>query len=355
MADTGVVEFTNHVPVSQPHEEDETLSANERAQMDALRGDDPAPAPVAEKAAEEPEVPVITDKPVTEAVEAAAPAKAKKEPRVPLAEVQKERERRQALEKELADYRDKFARGDERLRLIQEQVAAAQTQQQQAQQANTPVDPEPNKEADLFAWQEWKNRQLEAAIAQRDEQLRYLYEQTQQTQQERQQAQYRDQYQSYVQSNEQAFATQNPQYFPAIDALRNHVDKLFSFAIPDPGQRAQEVAMFTDRQIRWAAQHGKNPAEVFYNMAKEAGFSEAAAQQVAAETQAVANVANGRPTMGTVQRAQHATRTLSNVAGAPTAPPASVNDLANMTEEQWEAYRERVGGDKALGRIYGQR
>ena len=327
VSEAGVIDFgSGNVPVATPHEESEELDETEQAQLEALKkGEDPT-AVEAPEAPEEPEAPAEEATPEAEA--APAEAKPKREVRVPLSEVQKEREKRQTLEKELADLREQAARADERWKMVEAaQQAAAQPQPQGPE-------PEPDRELDPIGWQDWK-------IRRQDEWLNYLYQQSQQQQAYTQQ----NQYATYIQSSEAQFASEHPEYFPTINKLQGHLDMMFSPIYPDAGQRRQVIAQWTQQTIQSAIQAGRNPAAVVYEVAKNAGLTEREAQQAAAETEQVQRVTSGGPSIQQRQQAQRASRTLSNVAGtAPKTPPTN-REIADMSEEEWELFRERFKGD----------
>lgn len=245
-------------------------------------------------------------------------------PRIPLAELQKERTRRQEIEKQHKELEERYNRADERLRTLNELIAARQAQENQQHPER---DVEPDREEDPFAWYEWKIRQSDRALESMQQQVQGYGMVTQQTQ-----------FANQLQYMENQYASQNPDYAPTLNKLAAHVDNMFKPAYPDPNVRTQAVQAWTRQVVAAALQRGQNPSEVIYQMAKEAGLTSSEAKEVVQEV-----AAQAPSQIAQLRKAATAQRSLSSVAGNAPARKYTIEDLANMPDDEYERFKESLG------------
>lgn len=238
-----------------------------------------------------------------------------------------ERERRKAVEKELSEIREKYARGDERLRLLTEAM------QRPAAPATPEAPVEPPKKIDPA-------EDIFGAYAQLQQELADLRSgQTQQTEamkrqeQERQAEAERGHVINTYRADIQAAASADPTF---IDAYRHLIDgrvsemKLLGYSDADA---VKEVNAEEFTLVQSALQRGQSPAQVVLQLAKGRGFvakapepapEPAKPQETAAEK--AARVAAGQAGPG---------RSLSAAGGAP-AGELTLEMLSSMSEAEFE-------------------
>lgn len=239
-----------------------------------------------------------------------------------------ERERRKALEKELAETREKYARGDERLRLLSE---AMQRQAAPAAQPEQPVEP-PKKidpAEDIFGAYAQLQKELADLRSGQTQQSEALKKQEENRQAEAERGQVINAYRADI----QAAASADPTF---VDAYRHLIDgrvsemKLLGYSDADAvaAVNAEEFTL-----VQSAIQRGQSPAAVVLQLAKGRGFVAKAPepapepvkpQETAAEK--AARVAAGQAGPG---------RSLSAAGGAP-AGELTLEMLSNMSEAEFE-------------------
>lgn len=176
------------------------------------------------------------------------------------AAMREERQKRQAMEAELSQ--------------IKQAIADAKAQRDQPA--------EPSIDEDPVAYFEHQQRQLQAQL----EETRQAQHEDQQAREEQQR---QHQFITQVQQDEQAFAAKTPDYFDATEHLRNTRLSQLATIYPDGPQGdayANQMGYQTAAQLRnahleqevsmyanSAYQTGQSPAEVFYNLAKSAGWA----------------------------------------------------------------------------------
>ena len=229
-------------------------------------GGEPSPKPTETPA--EPEPPIAADKAKSKDSRADGEPESKGPTPEQLASqyqaaMREERVKRQAMERQLAE------------------IQGAITEARQARDQPAPTEA-PSIDDDPIAYFEHQQRQLAAQL-----------EETQQRQaadtEAREQANAQTQFMTSVQTAEQQFATQTPDYFEAADHLRGVRMTQLSSIYPDGpagdyyanqngyltasdmrnAHLEQEVAMYADTAFKT----GQNPAEMFYNLAKSAGYA----------------------------------------------------------------------------------
>ncbi|KQT88924.1 hypothetical protein [Methylobacterium sp. Leaf466] len=242
-----------------------------------------------------------------------------------------ERERRKAeaarataAEAALTELREKFARGDERLKLLSEAMQRP---------AATPAAAEPPKvidpNEDIFGAYEQLKSEVEA--------LRTSQTQLTEAQKaERAQAQEREEHASAMTSyasDAQRYMATEPAFADAYNHLiGSRVAELKLYGV-DEATAMREVAAEEAGLVKAAIKAGKSPAEHIYKIAQARGFMPKAAEPAKpaapAETQA--------ERMARISAGQTAAKSLSAAGGAP-ASEVTMDMLASMSEAEFEKY-----------------
>ena len=261
-------------------------------------------------------------------------------------EKKKLQDRLAALEKQNGELSEKFTRGDERLRLLNE-VMAPQPQQQAADE-----DPEPDPNEDVIAWANWSRRE--------NGRLRDAISQTQGVVQETNaDTAMRNNYVADV----QAFARETPDFGPAY----NHLITVRAQNLATQGYSEAEIRQIVHNEektlVQSAMAKGKRPASVIYDMAKQWGWrtppapaqvDPAAAAANGGQAAQAAPAAKAEPSVvdeiERIQKGQAAGKSLSDAGGAPN--DLTVEALANMSDSEFTAlYASKKGQiDGLLGK-----
>lgn len=119
----------------------------------------------------------------------------------------------------------------------------------------------------------------------------------------------------------------------------------------DPSARRAEIQAAERNFVLKAYREGANPAERLYAMAKAVGW------QPKANGNGTANGSNGQQSpveqkIDNIARMQKASPSLSNVSGAGGDSLPSAAQIAAMSEEDFDAFVNRVGGIKAFEKRY---
>lgn len=288
--------------------------AAEAAELQQADGPEPTPAP--EPSPAPAPTPAPEPKPATAApAETPKPAAAAEPPAdtrpkfVPHAALHEERTRRQALERELAELR--------------RTPVAAPTPE---------IDPEVDPIGALKEIREWK-----AGQAQREDQHRQMQEFTQR-----------------VQAHEGDFAAATPDYGKAIEHLRAaRASELKALGMPEQQipQQLYKEAMDT---ANVAFQNGRNPGEVFYELAKTRGYALAASPPeptlpaetlapVAEDAALAKKKADSDAALDRIARGQQAGRKTAGAGGDPPSNEMTLESLANLTGAAFDAAMEKHG------------
>lgn len=251
---------------------------------------------------------------------------------VPLDKFLHEKQERQQLEKLHEELRERQARAEERLRILAEKFAA-------------PAVPVPDKTQDPVGYLEHEIQQTKAPL----QTLTQKLEQYEQRQQEQAQTQ---QMAAFVSQTEQEFSAKTPDYWNAIEHIRQA--RLSQYQLAGLNAQQQVQALYADTR-NWTMallQSGKNPAEATYELARAYGYSGAAAAPVAGEAPAPARNPDGtfapvkqanpkvekaKETLKTVERGQQAAKSLGDSPGgtASTEIP-DLTELASMSDEEFD-------------------
>ena len=237
----------------------------------------------------------------------------------------RERERRKAAETELAQLRERFTRGDERLRLLTESLQQGRPPAQPQAPAQPEAPAAPNPEEDIFG-----------AFAALQRELAELRQGQQKTVEEREAEHQHGEVVRAYQGDAARFAQAEPAFQEAYTFLLSN--------------RAQELALngFSREQITQALQademalarqciaSGVSPAERLFQMAKLRGFAPKAPEPAAPPAPA-APAETPAEKAARIQAGQTAAKSLSAAGGAPAAE-MTLEALAAMSEAEFEAY-----------------
>lgn len=244
---------------------------------------------------------------------------------VPHGAFHKERERRKQTETELQNTRLEMARASERLAVLNDIIAAGETQAKPQQTVEDDVPPDP--EVDIFAhvkWQQKKIAELEQYRAQQSEQ--------------QQQARLASEVQNFYRNDAMNFMKETPDFADAYQYVANSfANELRAKGFDDQTIRAQ--MMNEEASIAYQCkQRGASPAKVIYEMAKARGWqgSNAAAPKPAT---------NAASKLDTIAKGQKSTASLSG-AGGGGAEGLTIEALANMSEEEFIAVSAKLGKSK---------
>ncbi len=269
--------------------------------------DDPAEEKV------EPETPAEKDE--TEETEEVEPEEKKETKQVPLPELLSERKKRQAAEADAAEQREKFARVDERLNLINEKMKPAEAS----------YDEDPG--AYLKAQAEQTNRAVEGL----QEQLKGSNEQTEAQQHQNDLAQ-------GVVASEAAFRVDHDDYDAAIKHLREGRAREFqAMGMNDPAQIEAALTQDALQLAQIASQSGGSPAEMAYRIAQERGY------KIPVKSKA------GDEKLAVIQKGQEKSTSLSNAGGIEERAP-DAEALANMDDREFDEAMKSGSWDKIMGK-----
>lgn len=237
-----------------------------------------------------------------------------------------EREEHKRTKAEIAELREFKARMEERWRLID---TAAQAQQQQQ-----PVDddPEPDRNQDIFAHNEWLARQLKKTN-----------ERVAQDQKARQEAEEAKQIEAGIRnewfSSAATEKAENPEFAEAVTWLHNRrATELKTLGKVNPAlanlRSDQGVINQINNELREiiisAKRSGQSPAKMVYMLAKELGFQPAQQQQQASQgVKMPGSLAN-------IQKAQEASRTIGAASGAVSGDDLSLEQIMAMSPTEFQ-------------------
>lgn len=243
---------------------------------------------------------------------------------VPHAALHKERERRKGAETELNTYRERMARAEERLAVLNEvltQPTAPQTQQATASEEV------PDPEKDIFAYVKHLERKLSG-----------LEQTTQKTVEERQREQSLNQLQSAYAQDAQRFMAEKPDFKDAYGYIANSRARELAALGYSQDQIRQQLTYEETNIVAQAFQQRRSPSAVLYEQAIARGYSP---KQAAAAAQAVSPAQK----LDTVAKGQQTQRSLSG-AGGSAGEGLTLEALANMSDEEFQATAAKIGKSK---------
>jgi len=249
---------------------------------------------------------------------------------VPHGAFHKERERRKATEAELMTARERMARADERLAVLNDILTAsespAQTQAKKAE-AETPPDPE----TDIFGYVKWQAQKIQE-----------LEESRKQETVQREQARLANEVQTYYRNDAMNFVKATPDFPEAYQYVaQSFATELRARGLND--EQIQQQLMSEEAQIAYQCRiRGTSPSQVIYEMAKARGWQSKGgngnAPQAAPSDSAQKKIAN-------IQQAQRASVSLSG-AGSSGGEGLTIEHLANMSDDEFAAVSSKLGKHK---------
>jgi len=219
-------------------------------------GDDSAPEPVAEERLNEPDVPEPAAGFQDDGGEDGGDEVADDDAGAEAPKMSRAQQRIVTLGKERDAEREKVIRMEERFSAMQ-----AMQRQRQAEAA-------PPAESEIPDYDEDPAGHLQAKIAQLEQQNAIAQQNAGQQQQQSAQQQVTQQTAARFNNEEQSFAQDKPDYFPAIEALKGQRTQMWQDLGYSPDQAAQAVAQEAMSIVTQAAHSGRSAAEIFYGMAK---------------------------------------------------------------------------------------
>jgi hypothetical protein len=170
-------------------------------------------------------------------------------------------DQRAKLETDMRALQEKWNRGDERLRLIQEALATDAQVKEEATRQQPDADPEPNMNEDIFKWAAWAQRN---SIRQQESNERALSEMRDQVNQDRQAR--------WFEAEQQSFASREPKYPLAYEFLLYARKQELMDELGLEGHDANEVERLALKELEEeVTEHvgsmrkaKKSPAQSFY-------------------------------------------------------------------------------------------
>jgi len=257
---------------------------------------------------------------------------------VPHQALHKERERRKAIESENLSMREKIARADERLAVLNEMMIQAEQGQQPQQQQRTPEEelgPAPDPNEDVFAYMQWQGKALELQKRQIEELRNGVLQDQSQRQQQMQAAQVQQRYEqdalSYIQKQ------------PDFPQAYTYLAQAEAAALKSRGFNDEQIRERLQRAeaeiVQDSFQNGVSPAQAIYDEARRRGYTPSQAAQAAGKGDAA------KQKLEQVRKGQQATKSLSN-AGGTSAEGLTYEALADMDEDSFFQLHEKLGRNK---------
>lgn len=234
----------------------------------------------------------------------------------------KEREGRKAAQRELAELREKFARGDERMRLLTEAMQGRGAPGAPAAVETPAAAPDP--ETDIFAYA----KHLEAQIA-------ALASGQQKAAEERTAEREHSDLVGHYRSDAQRFAAAEPAFAQAYAFLVQNRSEELALNGFSPAEIAQAINADEMALAKACRSSGVSAAERLFKMASLRGFKPAAPESAPTAPAAPAETAAER--VARVNAGQAAAKSLSSAGGQP-AGEVTLEALASMSEDEFAAY-----------------
>lgn len=280
------------------------FTPEELKQFEAMQKGEEIPDAPEEQEEQEPKVP---EEPEAEATPEPKP-EPKPEPeekKVSIHALHEERMRRKEAQKRLQELEEKYARADERLKILFER------------KKDEYEDPEAAK-----------LRAEEEARREHFEKLRALEEKTKEVDTRVQEIKYRN----LIAESERSFERAHPDYQQALDHALNVRRAALEVLDLDEEEAAEAVKREFATIINDSLQRGKNPAEVVYKMAQKMGYQQKQPEKKIED----------------IQRGVAASKSLSQASGKKTVE-LTAEALATMSDEEFEKisnedFRKIFGG-----------
>lgn len=221
--------------------------------------------------------------------------------KVPLGALHEERAKRRELEQQIKAMEDRFQQFQDKI-----------TSEDQLLQ-----NPLPEFEDDPAA-------NLDARLRAQEEALRANEEWRKQTEQVSQQTQQLQQFQNDFYAKEQAFAQNTPDYYEAVQYLRNQR----AAELESLGYSTEQVGAMVDQEAMsyavTASQNGVDPVQMFYNVAAQRGYK-------------ATPPATPEPDLTQIAALQEQAKAVGT-SGQSGSAEVNLADLANMSDEDFDRY-----------------
>ena len=243
------------------------------------------------------------------------------------------KELREHLEREAARIAQ-FESLREELNQIRQQRSREEQESEEARMARMQKEAEERYQEDPVGYLRDQNALLQQQIEEtRRQQQSFLQAQQQSVQESAQMRQLTQ----HINTLEQQFRSQQPDYdeaFRFVQERRLRDMDAIGIASPEQKQQAlyQEILGMSGRAI----QEGRNPAELVYSLAKSWGFQPSSSQTEGLEN-AVQEPARTQPSkLDRIQRGQQMSTSLSDSGGAPKGGELSLADIERMSDEDFD-------------------
>lgn len=249
---------------------------------------------------------------------------------VPHGALHAEREEHKKTRAELQELQHFRTRMEERWRLAEQMMAPRQEERAE--------DRPPDPEEDIFAYAKWQAQQLEGLKQQADERAKAEQQAAQSREIERR-------VWNHWQESARSYAQENADFGNAAQWLSEHRDKQLQ-ALAGVDARFQNVGARNaqiEQELRGivisAAQQNKSPAELVYQIAQSYGYKPAAAQGQMPEQ------------LERVQKAQQASRSISQASGRSGADEVTPDMIAGMSDTEFSAWYAKPGNAARFDRL----
>jgi hypothetical protein len=245
---------------------------------------------------------------------------------VPHQALHKERERRKTVETELMTYRERTARADERLAVLNEILGQADAPQGQQQGRAAPQEPI-NPEVDPIGALNQALQKVKALETQLNQST------TQQSERESARAMM-----SAYQNDAVRFVNEKPEFKDAYSHLiQGRHRELEAMGMASSEERNAFIANEERQLVAQAFQSRRSPSQMLYNLAVARGFAaKPAAPQQPDHTQRIEQIAKGQRQAGISLSA----------AGGASGEGLTTAALADMSEEEFTAVASKLGKTK---------
>jgi hypothetical protein len=242
---------------------------------------------------------------------------------VPHQALHAERERRKATETELGTYREKMARADERLAVLNELMSKPEAQSPRV--AEQPIDPEQDPIGAL--------KQSYAKIAALEKQLT----ESTKTVEERESA--RAMVSAY-QNDAARFVQEKPEFKDAyVHLMTGRHRELEAMGMTDAAERNRFIANEERQLVASAFQSRRSPAQMLYSLAVARGFSHTPPSPAPAQPNHAAKIEQ-------IAKGQRAAGVSLSSAGGSAGEGLTAAALADMSEEEFASVAAKLGKSK---------
>lgn len=245
---------------------------------------------------------------------------------VPHAALHKERERRKGVETELLTTREKMARADERLAVLNDILAKSDAPAPASKPDDKPIDPAVDPIGALTQYQA-KIAALEKQIAERDKQM-----------EERESAR---SFRQAFERDAMAFMKEQPDFLNAYKhVLERRHQELEAMGFDDKATRDRMIADDERAIVTQAVQAKRSPSQIIYKLAQARGY--VAPAKDAPKAPAVDPMAK----IDALAKSQATAGASLSGAGGSSGEGLTPESLANMSDDEFAALQSRLGKAK---------